>query len=114
MSIISRGRTALASLLGIQALNTTLAPQQAVAIDDNEKPVIPQNVERQPVAVTKGRPRYKYFGVYNGGKHRRRVPVHIMQDYVEKADLKRERKNAKRYIDHTFAEIQNPCVKFSA
>lgn len=52
--------------------------------------------------------RIRYFRSYKGGKHKRRVPAHIQAAYIDAADAKRERKNQRRALEHSHAQVQNP------
>lgn len=62
----------------------------------NHPPVVQAPVrQRQRVAVTTGRPKYTN-AQYHGGKHRNDCDRAIQAEYVDAAQAKRDRKNAKR------------------
>lgn len=117
MSILSRGRSMAAGVIAALAgkvPNVVIVDEasQVPKLDTSDlAPVAVKPAQkRESVAKTRGRPRYRY-DLYNGGKHRRGVPAAIMAQYVDAAQAKRERKNAKRLRDHRIAVVFNPCIK---
>lgn len=98
----------IASAVGATTLAAKLAGQPAAEV--GAEGVIPSQPEVKRLPRTKEswyqrwmreRPqRLRYYASYKGGKHRRGVPAHIQQQYQIDAEAKRQRKNAKRALEH--------------
>lgn len=72
-------------------------------------------VDQTPVAKTKGKARFPNPNArYHGGKHTSGALPHIHEQYINEAQAKRERKNTKRALKHSWAVRNNPCLSKAA
>ncbi|UZV39815.1 hypothetical protein [Xanthomonas virus PB119] len=99
---------AMGLLAGLAGLGGR-APIKSAPVQPTEEEIVKPTVQTRRKVDHGKRPAYRHAR-YNGGKHRSGCDRAIMQTYVDDAQAKRDRKNAKRAHDHAWALVNNPCI----